>query len=177
MIDYAHDGVSRPTQPPSGERNRFQAAIALLDALVTRWLARYSLTLLRVSLGLVFLGFGLLKFFPDLSPAERLAVRTTDALTLGLMPNGVGIVLVAALESAIGLSLVTGKFLRVGLALLTVQMVGILSPLVLFPEDLFAREYNAPTLEGQYVMKDVLLLTASLVVAARERGAVKEGAK
>ena len=177
MFSQAHHSTNHPPQPTGRGWNRIQAAVARLDILATRWLARYSLTLLRVSLGLIFLGFGVLKFFPNISPAERLAERTTEALTLGLMPGGVGIFLVAALETAVGLSLVTGKFLRVGLALLTVQMAGILSPLVLFPDDLFSRAYNAPTLEGQYVMKDVLLLTAGLVVAARERGAVKEGVK
>jgi uncharacterized membrane protein YkgB len=47
----------------------------------------------------------------------------------------------------------------------------VLSPLVLFPGDLFSREYNAPTLEGQYVVKDIVLLTSGLIVGLRERGA------
>jgi uncharacterized membrane protein YkgB len=59
---------------------------------------------------------------------------------------------------------------RLGLALLGVAMVGILSPLVLFPGELFAGPDHAPTLEGQYVLKDVVLLAGGLVVAARELG-------
>ncbi len=136
-----------------------------LNAFITGVLARYSVDLLRISLGLVFLGFGVLKFFPGLSPAEDLAAETMAALTLGLIPGSVGLVLVAMLETAIGLCLVTGKFLRLGLALLAVAMVGILSPLVLLSDELFARPYE-PTLAGQYVLKDLVLLAAGLVVAA-----------
>ncbi|MGH2533246.1 MAG: DoxX family membrane protein [Thermomicrobiales bacterium] len=152
--------------------------LAHLDVRATDWLARHSVTLLRVSLGLVFLGFGLLKFFPDVSPAQDLAARTVDMLTFGLIPGGVATILVASLETTIGLSLVTGKQIRLGLALLGMAMIGVLSPLVLFPGDLFAREYNAPTLEGQYVLKDVVLLAGGLVVMARERGKdpISEGA-
>jgi putative oxidoreductase len=136
-----------------------------INAVITRLLARYSVELLRISLGLVFLGFGGLKFFPGLSPAADLAGETMEKLTLGLIPGGVGIVLVAMVETAIGFFLITGKYLRLGLALLGVAMVGILSPLVLLPDELFARPYE-PTLEGQYVLKDIVLLAAGLVVAA-----------
>ena len=151
------------------ELNLRNAELDRIDALVTGWLARYSITLLRVSLGLVFLGFGVLKFFPGVSPAQGLAEETMDALTFGLIPGGVGLALVAAMETAIGLSLITGRFLRLGLGLLGLAMVGILSPLVLFPDELFARPYE-PTLAGQYVLKDVVLLAAGLVVATGALG-------
>ena len=134
------------------------------------WLDRHSVTLLRVSLGLVFLGFGLLKFLPGVSPAENLVKETTEALTFGLLPDVLGLALVAAMETAIGFSLVTGKHLRAGLALLGMAMVGILSPVVLFPDRLFSGPGFAPTLEGQYVLKDIVLLAAGLVVAVREYG-------
>lgn len=142
-----------------------------LDAMVTQWLTRNSVSLVRMSLGFVFLAFGLLKFFPDVSPAEAIAIRTTDALTLGIVEGDVARLFVAAMETAIGLSLLTGRYLRFGVGLLGVAMVGVLSPLVLFTGDLFSREYNAPTLEGQYVVKDIVLLAAGLIVVLRQRGA------
>ncbi len=135
---------------------------------VMRLLARYSVPLLRVSLGLVFLGFGLLKFAPGVSPAEGLAERTMEALSFDLVDGRWAAVLVAAMESAIGMCLVTGKRMRLGLGLLGMAMVGVMSPLVLFPGDLFDGKYNAPTLEGQYVLKDVVLLAGALVVLAWE---------
>ncbi len=136
-----------------------------------QWLTRNSVPLVRISLGFVFLAFGLLKFFPGVSPAEDIAIRTTEALTLGIVEGDLARVFVAAMETAIGLSLLTGRYLRIGIGLLGIAMVGVLSPLVLFPGDLFSRQYNAPTLEGQYVVKDIVLLASGLVVGLKQRGA------
>ena len=134
-------------------------------------LERGSVTLLRISLGLVFLGFGVLKFVPGLSPAEDLVQATVARLTFGLIPDAASLLLVAALETAIGLSLLTGRLVRIGLALLGVAMAGILAPLVLFPAELFPRHATvpipAPTLAGQYVLKDLVLAAGGLVVAVR----------
>jgi uncharacterized membrane protein YkgB len=135
------------------------------------WLARHSVDLLRMSLGLVFLGFGVLKFVPGLSPAEPLAADTLDILTLGLVPERAGLAMVAALESGIGLLLLAGRGLRLALGLLVVELVGILSPLVLLPNAMFTTDPLAPTLAGQYVLKDVIVAAAALVVAARALGA------
>jgi putative oxidoreductase len=137
---------------------------------IARWLARSSIDVLRVSLGLVFLAFGALKFVPGLSPVEDLVTDTMGALTLGLISGRVGLLLVATLETIVGVLLLTGRYLRLGLALLSLAMVGILSPLVLFPDRLFAGPGNAPTLEGQYVLKDLVLLAAMLVVAGASGG-------
>ncbi|MGI8539219.1 MAG: DoxX family protein [Rubrobacteraceae bacterium] len=137
---------------------------------VMQWLVRRSIMLLRVSLGAVFIGFGLLKFFPGLSPAAGLATQTTSVLTLGLIPAGVSIFLIAALECTIGLGLITGKFLRLTLLLLGFQMLGAMSPLLLFPGELFAGPLHAPTLEAQYVIKDVVLIGAGLVIGATLHG-------
>jgi putative oxidoreductase len=141
------------------------------EARVMEWLARYSVDLLRISVGLVFLAFGVLKFFPGLSPAQELAGRTVEILSLGLVPDQVAVLMVATLETTIGLLLVTGRWLRLGVALLILAMVGILSPLVLLPDELFRGRIYAPTLEGQYVLKDVVLVSAAFVIAARALGA------
>ncbi len=144
--------------------------IAQLERSVARWIAprhanltALSHTLLRVSLGAVFLLFGVLKFVPGLSPAEDIAVRAVSELSFGLVPDGLALVLVATMETVIGLTLLTGVWLRLGLVLLGGALIGILSPLVLFPDALF--NGLAPTLAGQYVIKDIVLLAAALVVA------------
>jgi uncharacterized membrane protein YphA (DoxX/SURF4 family) len=137
---------------------------------LARWLARYSIPALRISLGAVFLGFGILKFIPGLSPAEPLAAQTLEILTLGLLPERVGLLLVAGLESTIGVLLLSGRFLRVALILLAAEMVGIMSPLVLLPTQMFGSNF-APTLAGQYVIKDIIIGAAGLVVAAKALGA------
>jgi uncharacterized membrane protein YphA (DoxX/SURF4 family) len=143
------------------------------------WLARHSVDILRVSLGLVFLGFGVLKFVPGLSPAENLASQTLHILTFGVVPDRLGLVLVAGLESVIGLLFLTGRLMRVALVLLGFELIGILSPIVLLPGEMFRGIPFAPTLEGQYVLKDVIIVAAGLVIAARTLGArmVVDGSK
>jgi putative oxidoreductase len=131
-------------------------------------LATYSIPLLRISLGMVFLIFGALKFVPGASPAEDLVARTFDALSLGYINADVALLVTAVAECFIGLTLVTGKYLRAGLVVLAGSMVGIMSPLVLFFPDLIA---GGPTLAGQYVIKDIVLVAAGFVVAARTLGA------
>lgn len=135
---------------------------------LARWLGSHSVTMLRISLGLVFLGFGIMKFFPGASPAEALAVRTVETLSLGLVSGYTALLATAVTETFIGITLVTGRLLRAGLVVLGGAMVGIMAPLVLFFGDLFP---GAPTLEAQYVLKDIVLVAAGLVIAARELGA------
>ena len=77
-------------------------------------------------------------------------------------------VLTATMETFIGLALVSGKFLRTGLVVLATAFVGIMSPVVLFAGDMFG---DGPTLEAQYVLKDVVLIAAGLVVGAKALGA------
>lgn len=132
------------------------------------WLNRHSIDLLRVSLGLVFLLFGVLKFFPGVSPAEDLAIRTVDTLTFGIVSGSLALWVTAAVECFVGITLVTGQFLKAGLITLGFALVGILSPVVLFFGDLFPG--GAPTLEAQYVLKDIVLAAAGLVIGAAALG-------
>jgi uncharacterized membrane protein YkgB len=155
---------TRPT--PRIDPRRLRAAVRYDEGL--ELLDRYSIHLLRISLGFVFLLFGALKLVPGLSPAEDLSTRTVEALTLGIASGDAARILTATTEVVIGLTLVTGRFLKVGLAVLGVALLGIMSPLVLFATDLFG---DGPTLTAQYVIKDVVLLAAGLVVAAQALGA------
>ena len=75
------------------------------DRRLTASMARYGITLLRVSVGVVFLWFGFLKFFPGLSPAEDLATRTMHVLSLGLVPPPEALIILAAWECAVGVGL------------------------------------------------------------------------
>jgi uncharacterized membrane protein YphA (DoxX/SURF4 family) len=141
-----------------------------VDVRITQWMARYGVVTLRVALGVVFFWFGVLKFFPNLSPAQTLAVKTIDVLTFGLVPGAVSLVLLATLECAIGLGLISGKFMRPTLLLLAFQMVGAASPLLLVPGEVFTAFPYAPTLEGQYIIKNIVLVSAGLVIGATVRG-------
>jgi uncharacterized membrane protein YphA (DoxX/SURF4 family) len=137
-------------------------------------MARHGVRLLRVSLGVVFFWFGVLKFFPGLSPAQELATKTISLLTFGLVPPSVSILVLATWECAIGLGLIFGVFLRATLVLLFMQMVGTFAPLGLFPQEAFTHFPNAPTLEGQYIIKNLVLVSAGLVIGGTVRGGAVE---
>ncbi len=151
------------------------SAIDTGEAAIHRWLMRYSLTALRISMGAVLLGFGILKYFPGMSPAEDLALAITHLLSFGLVPavvpSVVAMALIATLECTIGVLLLSGRWMRLAMGLLAVQLAGIISPAVLLAGRLFSGPHNMPTLEGQYVLKDVVLLAAGMVIATTVRGA------
>ena len=126
--------------------------------------------LLRIALGVVFFWFGVLKFFANLSPAEELAARTIETISFGTIHSNVSLPVLAAWECLIGLGLIVGRFLRATLALLALQMLGTFLPLLLFPQETFTIFPIAPTLEGQYIIKNVVLVGAAIVVGATVRG-------
>jgi uncharacterized membrane protein YphA (DoxX/SURF4 family) len=137
---------------------------------VVAWMAARGILLLRVSLGIVFLWFGALKFLPAYSPAEQLAGVTIAKLTFGLVQPNVAVGLLAVWETAIGLALVLGVHLRLALGLLFLQMAGTLTPLALFPALTFTKFPFAPTMEGQYILKNLVLISAAIVIGATMRG-------
>ncbi len=141
-----------------------------VDRTITSLMARFGILILRVSLGINFPWFGVLKFFPGLSPAQDLATDTIEILTFGLLQPETSIWILASWETLIGLGLIAGVYLRATLLLLFVQMLGTLTPLILFPAETFAVLPYAPTLEGQYIIKNVVLISAGLVVGATVRG-------
>jgi uncharacterized membrane protein YphA (DoxX/SURF4 family) len=133
-------------------------------------MADHGLTLLRLALGVVFFWFGVLKFFPGASPAEALAGRTIEVLTFGAIPQDVALRILAVWEVAIGVGLFVGRWMRAVLLLLFVQMLGTITPLFLFPSETFTLFPIAPTLEGQYIIKNVVIVAAAIVLGATVRG-------
>jgi len=136
------------------------------EATIHDWLGRHAVKFLQISMGVIILGFGFLKYFPGLSPAQHMVLTVNHDLTFGLMPDRLTLMLFATFESVIGLSLITGIGLRVIIYPMAVWAVGILSPLVLMPAELFSGPNHTPTLEGQYVLKDIVLLASTFVIAS-----------
>ena len=135
----------------------------------SEFLNAHSITILRVSLGLVFLAFASFKYVSGASPAEDLAVATVGKLTFGIVTGSAALLFTAITETVIGLTLLTGRFVKVGLVVMAMALVGILSPLFLFPDQMWGTD--GPTLTGQYVFKDIVLAAGGLVVAAHALGA------
>lgn len=91
----------------------FMQWIIKTDQKIRGWMKQFGFLSLRISLGIVFFWFGLLKFFPDMSPAEDLARQTFEILTFGLVSQNLAIKVLATWECAIGLGLLMGKYIRV----------------------------------------------------------------
>jgi len=140
-----------------------------VDKRITSWMSKYGLLLLRLSVGIVFFWFGILKFIPGLSPAQDLAIRTIDLLSFGLVPGNISINILATWEVLIGIGLLTGVYMRATLLLLFLQMVGTMAPVFLFPEEVFSIVPYAPTLEGQYIIKNLVIVSAGIVLGATVR--------
>jgi uncharacterized membrane protein YphA (DoxX/SURF4 family) len=136
-----------------------------LDRSITRWMARYGLIVLRLGLGTVFLWFGALKLMPGLSPAEELVRNTTYFVDPDLF-----LPVLAIWEMVIGLGLIFGKFMRITLLLLFLQMAGTALPLVILPEAVWTTFPYGLTLEGQYIIKNLVIIGAALVLGATVRG-------
>jgi uncharacterized membrane protein YphA (DoxX/SURF4 family) len=128
-------------------------------------MAQYGLTILRVGLGIIFFWFGALKLVPGLSPAEELVYNTTYFVD----PDWFYLVL-ALWEMAIGVGLIFGVFMRLTLLLLFLQMPGTALPLVVLPEAVWTAFPYGLTLEGQYIIKNLALIGAGIVLGGTVRG-------
>ncbi|NYE39395.1 hypothetical protein [Streptomyces fulvorobeus] len=92
-----------------------------------------------------------------------------NVLTFDLLPVRASCLLLALLETAIGIGLVTGVLLRLALAAFFAHMAGVFSALFILPAEMWDGTAPAPTLEGQYIIKNVVLIAACLAVAVDER--------
>jgi uncharacterized membrane protein YphA (DoxX/SURF4 family) len=140
----------------------------LID-IVTGFLSRHSVSIMQRLFGVVFLAFGVLKFFPGVSPAEELAQLTMAKLSFGIVSGYPAGVVVAIAECIVGITMITGLFYRLGVVVLGLSLAGIVSPMILFTDRLLPG--GLPTLEGQYVFKDLILVGGALVLAATALGA------
>jgi uncharacterized membrane protein YkgB len=134
-----------------------------VDRSIAGWMERYGLVLLRLSLAVIFIWFGALKLF-DLSPAAELVRRTVYWITPEVFVPVLG-----WWEILIGVFLLFRPTIRVAIALLFLQMPGTMLPLVLLPEVCFTRPPFGLTLEGQYIVKNLVLITAGIVVGGTVR--------
>ena len=142
----------------------FDAIDRRIDAFMRRW----GILALRVSLAIIFIWFGVLKPF-GLSPAGDLVKATVAWMPL-LSPEGwLGVI--GWWEVLIGVTFLFRSTVRIAIALLAMQMVGTFMPLVMLPGVTFQAGHipYAPTMEGQYIIKNLLIISAALVVGGTAR--------
>ena len=145
---------------------RFKNYLIATEAVMVDWRTKHCLDILRISLGIIFVWFGALKFFHGLSSAEVIAGKTIYKLTFHLIRPTISLPLLACWECLIGLGLITKKQLSFTLLLLYFQMAGTLLPLAFFPHETWTTSLLVPTLLGQYIIKNLVLLSAGIVIGA-----------
>lgn len=136
-----------------------------IDTAITQWMAKTGVVLLRISVGIVFFWFGALKLFPGASPAAELVQRSITFLPQPFFMRVLGV-----WEMAIGLGFISGMFLRLTILLMILQMFGAISPIVLAPEAVWRDFPFVLTMEGQYIIKNAVLISAAFVIGSTVRG-------
>lgn len=134
------------------------------DETVINIMGKWGVLVLRISLGIVFLWFGLLKVFNQ-SPVMDLIQNSYPFFT----KHPWFYLFLGIWEVAIGLGLILRINLRVTIGLLWLQMLGVfLAPL--FNPLLFFKLTNPLllTLEGEFLIKNIVLIAATLVIAGHE---------
>lgn len=137
-----------------------------MPEVIEKWKADKAMLILQLSIGVVYLWFGVLKFFPQLSPADQLAKDTIDVLTLGLIPEQVSILCLAFWETTLGALLLLGYWNRYVFLLLLTHMICTFTPLFCFVDVSFTHAPYAFTLVGQYIVKNIIIISAALVLHA-----------
>lgn len=163
-----------PTSPstPAAMDAAMPPPVRRFDARAASWLARHGHPALRISLAIVFVWFGLLKPL-GASPANELVTRTVYWFDPAWFVPMLG-----WWEVAIGLFMLWRVTTRLALLLLVLQMPGTFLPLVLLPDVCWVHVPWAPTLEGQYIIKNLVLIAAAMVVGGTvRRGAAQDAAQ
>lgn len=120
--------------------------------------------ILAITIGIVYLWFGALKFFPLQSPAESLAQNTIDIITLHLIPKSVSIILLALLETLIGIMLILNIKRRLVLKVTFAHIILTFIPLFAFSEMSFSVAPYSFTLLGQYIFKNIIIIAALITL-------------
>lgn len=129
------------------------------DRLVVWTMDAFGIKFARLALGIVFIWFGALKMIGDLSPAYDLVAATVYWLTPEII-----IPLIGLWEVAIGVAFLFPPLTRLALLLLIPQMPATFLPLVLLPAVTFTVVPWGLTLEGQYIVKNLVIIACALII-------------
>ncbi len=117
---------------------------------------------LQTSIGFVYLLFGVLKFFPHLSPAEDLAELTIRKMTFGLIEGRLSLILLALLESWIGIFLMLNIQSKLMIKVAIAHMICTFFPFFLDPELTFNLSSKTLSFVGQYILKNLIIISTLL---------------
>jgi uncharacterized membrane protein YkgB len=149
--------------------SRLSPKLERIDRRISGWMQSSGPILLRISLAIVFIWFGVLKPF-GLSTANPLVARTVVWCDPAWF-----VPLLGWWEVTIGVCMLARPLLRAAILLLLLQMPGTFLPLLLLPDVCFVYVPFVPTLEGQYIIKNLVLISAAIVVGGTVRGPAAAG--
>ncbi|MEM9075748.1 MAG: hypothetical protein AAGC43_01870 [Bacteroidota bacterium] len=133
-----------------------------IDQAIAHRMRKWGIPAVRISFAIIFFWFGILKPF-GLSAATDLLKATVAWLPFG--DPETWLVVIGWWEVVIGITFLFRQTTRIAIALLFLQMLGTFMPLVFLPEVTFQNgNYLLPTLEGQYIIKNVMIISAALVL-------------
>ena len=138
---------------------------------IRKTVEKQGINFLRISVGIIFFWFGFLKFFGNISDAEEIASRTISWLTFDFLKPEISMPVLAVMECTIGIGILSKKYMEYVIPLLYFQMVGTLLPLLIFREATWKITPIVPTLLGQYIIKNAILISAGIVLGAIAKGA------
>lgn len=137
--------------------------ITKIDLVLTQFFRKTFVPVARFSIFLIFFWFGLIKIL-GLSPASPLAEALT-AKTVGIQYFHTLFILLAVVECVIGILFLFPKATRIVIPLLLFHMAIVCSPLLLVPEHTW-QSFLVPTLEGQYIIKNAVIIAVAIGIAA-----------
>jgi hypothetical protein len=123
---------------------------------------QFNNRILPSTIGMVYLFFGLLKFFPNSSPAEELVRKTIASLTFNLIPDQMGLLVLASFETIIGIALLANLRNNYIIYSAIAHIVMTFTPVFILPELLFGKDDFTITLLSQYIFKNIIILGALL---------------
>lgn len=139
--------------------------IRKIDPKITRWMRRWSIPAIRFSFGIIFIWFGILKQFGT-SSAESLLKDTVVLLPFGTPEFW--LIAIGLWEVVIGVAFLFSRTTKIAIALLFLHMIGTFMPLVFLPEVTFQNgNILTPSLEGQYIVKNLMIISAALVLGGK----------
>lgn len=115
-----------------------------------------------VAIGFVYFWFGILKFFPQTSPADAIAKETISALSFNTIPAEISIILLAILEVGIAVLLIALRRPKFEIYLALGHLACTFTPLLFFIDLSFDSPPIVPTLLGQYILKNIIIIVALL---------------
>lgn len=142
-----------------------KALFEKIDLFIAEWMNKWSSSAIRVSFAIIFIWFGILKPF-DVSSAESLLKATVVWLPFGTPEFW--LVVIGWWEVAIGVTFLFPQTTKIAIGLLFLQMFGTFMPLVVLPEVTFQNgKLLTPSLEGQYIIKNVMIISAALALGGK----------